>query len=335
MLDSFKNIAKYLSHPLVLVGFVVLLFFKTLHILIESGILPTIAQDDGFIILLDLLRYGFIIGLVTIIAGFGLQFFKIHRTTQPIVDIDSIVERYANSQRALGRKESELADVREQFREAVSELAKLQTDKTPPSGIDKALELIAKGETGAAEVIFQEITTRHEVSVKEASAAYRHLGAITYLSDTDKSLNAYRRATELDPNSAGAWNRLGHLFMRIGKLNEAEAAYLRVEAIGTESKDLEWSAIAQGNLGILYKTRGDLDQAEAMYRKSLEIEEALGRKEGMANQYGNLGNLYQIRGDLDQAEAMYRKSLSLFKSLGAKDKIELVSGWIKALTKEI
>ncbi len=120
-------------------------------------------------------------------------------------------------------------------------------------------------------MIFQEITTRHEVSIKEASAAYRHLGAITYLSDTDKSLNAYRRATELDPNSAVAWNQLGHLFRRTGKLDEAKAAYHRVEAIGTESKDLKWSAIAQGNLGIPYQTRGELDQAEAMYRKSLSL----------------------------------------------------------------
>ncbi len=46
------------------------------------------------------------------------------------------------------------------------------------------------------------------------------------------------------------------------------------------------------------------------------------------------GEPLQTRGDIDQAEAMYRKSLSLFESLGAKGKIELISGWIKELTKE-
>ncbi|MES9902174.1 MAG: tetratricopeptide repeat protein [Sedimenticola sp.] len=320
MLDSFKNIAKYLSHPLVLVGFVVLLFFKTLHILIESGILPTIAQDDGFIILLDLLRYGFIIGLVTIIAGFGLQFFKVHRTTLTPADVADIVEKLqAGHQSELTRIEANRSDWKQQASEAVEALAKLQGGKEAPPGVNEALKLLKQGKTGAAEAVFRNVISRKDLDIKEAAAAFRHLGAIAFLSDTQQALSAYKRATELEPDNISGWNQLGHLYHRVGKLNKAEMAFRKVEALGAANGDQHALAVAYGNRGNLYQTRGELDQAEAMYRKSLEINEALGHKEGMASLYGNLGILYKTRGELDQAEAMYRKSLEINEALGHKE----------------
>lgn len=201
--------------------------------------------------------------------------------------------------------------------------------------IQEALEAAAKGDTRLAEEIFSEVEARKTAegtaANREAAEAARHLGALAFLHDTDKSIAAYRRATELDPENADGWNRLGHLLSRTGALDEAEAAYRVVASRGEATNDQGVLAVAYGNLGNLYQTRGDLDEAEAMYRKGLALNEALGRKEYMAAIYGNLGILYQTRGDLDQAEAMYKQALALFQAIGAAPQVEHVRGLLAGL----
>lgn len=72
-LQAFKDIAPYLTHPLVLVGFVLLLFFGVHRTLIKAGIIPPLDQQTGSAVVQRLLRYGFVIALVVIVLGFGLQ----------------------------------------------------------------------------------------------------------------------------------------------------------------------------------------------------------------------------------------------------------------------
>ncbi len=221
------------------------------------------------------------------------------------------------------QREEALRDQVGQLTEAVQALSNERDRPDAPAGIDEALALLAKGETGAAEAVFQGVKERRKAegaeAFKEAAAATRHIGALAFLHDTDKALAAYREAVDLDPDNAVGWNQLGHLLRRTGDLDDAEQAYRRVLALGNTVDDQELVAVATGNLGNLYSTRGDLDEAEEMYEKSLALYEALGHKEGMASQYGNLGILYQTRGDLDRAEEMYEKSLALDEALGRKE----------------
>jgi tetratricopeptide (TPR) repeat protein len=150
---------------------------------------------------------------------------------------------------------------------------------------------------------------------KDEAALWRQKGALAFLHDTQRALDAYTRATELDPGDAEGWNQLGRIQDRTGDLSAAERAFRRVLALGHERGDSSLTAVAGGNLGILLLTRGDLDGAEALIRQALCVDEALGQEEGMANQYGNLGIVLKTRGDLDGAEAMYRKSLKLNEAL--------------------
>ncbi|MCG8050222.1 MAG: tetratricopeptide repeat protein, partial [Candidatus Thiodiazotropha endolucinida] len=257
--------------------------------------------------------------VLIIVLGFGLKAFEIHQASQPTVDVNSIVEGYAASQRLLGQQEAELADTKEQLTAAVTELARLRDADNAPPGIEKALELLEQGNADKAEAIFQNIATKREKDIKEAAAAYRHLGALAFLTETQKAITAYRRSTELEPDNPKGWNQLGVLLYRTGQIDEAFAAYRRVETLGKENADKISLAVPYTNLGLLYWTRGELDQAEAMYKKSLAIEEALGRQEGMAKNYTNLGILYRTRGELDQAEAMYKKSLVINEALGRQE----------------
>lgn len=75
-LTAFGKVAPYLSHPLTLVGYVLLLFFGIHRVLIRSGIIPPLFARLGGKIVQILLRYGFIIAVLVILMGFALEFWK-------------------------------------------------------------------------------------------------------------------------------------------------------------------------------------------------------------------------------------------------------------------
>ena len=325
MLEEFAKIAPHLANPLVLVGFVLLLSLGIYRTLIKSGLLRPVSARQSGVLIGRLVRYVFVIALLITIAGFGYAGLKAYLETEeriaagPKVDVNAIVETLTREHREREAVAQEQIDA---LTKAVTALARQSEEPQAPPGVGDALLELAKGNTDAAEAIFQDTLDRKEaegeLSLKEAAEAARHLGALAFLHDTEKALAAYRKAVQLDPQNPVGWNQLGLLLRRIGDLDDAEDAYKKVLALGKSTDDRQFIAIAYGSLGIVYGIRGTLDRAEEMFLKSLEINEALGRKEGMATAYGNLGNLHQIRGELDRAEEMHRKSLEIEKALGRK-----------------
>ena len=72
-MPDFATVAPYLTNPLALVGYVLFLFFGLQRTLIKSGILPPVSARTGGKVVQLLLRYGFILALVVIVAGFLLE----------------------------------------------------------------------------------------------------------------------------------------------------------------------------------------------------------------------------------------------------------------------
>jgi len=228
--------------------------------------------------------------------------------------------------RELERKEQALTDARQRevafqerdrplqvdlaaLKEAITAIPKQTEIPNAQARIRKALAAAADGDTALAEAIFSEVEARKiaegKTAYQTAAEAARHRGALAFLHDTDTAIAAYRRATELDPENADGWNWRGHLLYRTGALDDAEAAYRKVESLGKSEHNREFLAVAYGNLGVLYWTHGDLEQAEAMYRKGLAIDEQLGRKEGIAKACGTgprvVGNTEIGSGDRGQS----------------------------------
>lgn len=269
------------------------------------------------------------------------------------------------------RKED--AETIKSLQETIQALTQVNAQKYD---IQQAFELLDQGDTTQAEAIFAAVAaearqTGNEANNREAEAL-RHLGSLAFLHDTQKAFAAYKRSTELDTDNLSGWNQLGHLYRRLGELENAENAYMAVLKRSESNKnaqavaygnlgivyrirgDLGWAlgyhekalalnrevgsmegmASDYGNLGIVYRIRGDLDRAIEYHEKSLTIERELGRKEGMANQYGNLGSVYQTRGDLDRAVGYYEESLALFQQLGAKDRVTRVQSLINKIVQK-
>jgi tetratricopeptide (TPR) repeat protein len=215
------------------------------------------------------------------------------------------------------------------------------------SQIQAAMAALAQGNTAQAKALFEKETQRVELAAKQGAEAYRNLGALAFLDNTQEALQAYRRATELDPDNADSWNELGHLFRRVGELDQAIAAYQTVLRLGDQQKiglvyvslgnayrtrgewekainfynealkegGIDESINVYGNLGIVYQNRGELYKAIDMYNKALTISQERHIKIGMAINYESLGNVYRILGKLNQAFEMQRKALAISESL--------------------
>ena len=241
-LGGFAEIAPYLTDPLVLAGFVLLLFFALLRAVLKSRVMPTVSQTAGGKALASLLRYGFVVALVVIVLGFALAYYRTERET---VDVDAILGQLVAAKEAaathearaaeLGRALTEGQEERKALRAAVAALADKAEEADAPPEIDQALAALAKGQTEQAEQIFGEIVARKAaegaVANREAAEAARHLGALAYLDNTQKAMKAYQTATELDPDDTWSWILLGRLYQRAGNLAFAEESFQRARQV--------------------------------------------------------------------------------------------------------
>ena len=326
---GFEKIAPYLTHPLVLVGFVLMLAYGIHWQLMKSGLLAQATKKDSALIIRLFLRYGFWLALILLLAGFGLQFSGIGLSAwNSYMDKEKVVAVNAGKvaeqlYAQLGTKDKQLESQEEQIKALTEAVTALARADAPAKSVNDALRALEQGDTKQAQAIFADVLNSKEAEGrkvnKEAAAAARHLGALAYMNDIKVALAAYRKVVKLDPDNAEDWNRLGHLFHRTGQIKEAEKAYRRVLALGEAHKDKEEQAAAYGNLGIVYRALGDLSQTEQLHEKALKVYKDLGSKEGMANQYSGLGLVYTERGELNKAKEMHREALAIHEDLDSRE----------------
>ena len=118
---DFSAIAPYLTHPLVLAGFVLMLFFSIHRTLIKSGVIPPLNKKDGASVVHALLKYGVFIAALIIITGFALQYVR-HQS-----DMEKLVNKYGITEGALN-----------------SFFATLKEKKVPPEEYPEALQKFAE-----------------------------------------------------------------------------------------------------------------------------------------------------------------------------------------------
>ncbi len=305
---GFGKTAEFIKHPLVLVGFALILVFSIHKLIINSGIMPKLDKQQGASVVTSLLRYGFWLGVLIMLLGFGLQFYQTYANLRYAANTEQIVE---NLTKNLQDKE----DTIKALTKAINDLPQAGNE----AQVNEAFAALAREDTSKAKVLFAKAAQKGEQNVKQTAQNYRNFAALASLDNTQEALQAYRRATQLDPDNTEGWNQLGILSERAGELVESIDAYNKVLALGETHHDPQETAAAYGNLGNVYRIRGDLDKAIEFEQKALAINESLGRKEGMAIVYGNLGNVYRIRGDLDKAIEFYQKALVIFSSLDIKN----------------
>jgi len=153
---------------------------------------------------------------------------------------------------------------------------------------------------------------------KRAAAASRRKGKEQFWRDPVKSLSAYRRATELNPNNEEGWNQLGRLLQRAEDIDAALVAYQHAEKVAVANQNQDWLAISMDNIGGVYQLKGEFEKTEYYYNRALELGADKARS---ASTYSRLGSLKMVRGDLVEAQSLFLQSLKLFKEVGDKEEI--------------
>ena len=334
-MSGFAEIAPYLTNPLVLAGFGLFLFFVLLRSLLRSKVMPTVTQRTGGQALLRAINYGFVVALVVIVLGFA---FAWRQTELGTVDVDEILDDFrvaTDSAAANQGKLDAIARLNElearAFRNAVLAIVRERGSPHAPRDIDRAIELLRQGETGAAETVLAEVLDRRlQVRARaseEAAEAARHLGAIAYVNDTAKAIEAYRTATELDPDHSRSWIFLGHLYLLGGTLTAAEKAFNQARAVAEQTGDERDVMVADGSLGTVRVARGDFVGALAAYEAALIATQALAETDpnnaewqrDLSVSHEAIGDVLVAKGDHAGALQAYEQARAIAKRLAAYD----------------
>jgi len=347
---GFSAIAPYLQHPLVLVGFVLLIVVGLFRAFLRSEKVATASQGASGRLLLALARYGFVLALAVILLGFALVFYRDYRGEQARLDNErAVAEAIAGVE---ARYRARLAELESQgelheatirsLNEAVHALAAKAGSPQAPPGVDAALAELARGETAAAERIFAEVLARRSAegaaANREAAEAARHLGALAYLHDTGKALAAYRRAAELDPTDAWTWIFIARLEARAGRLAAAERAATQARAAAQNAGSERDAMAALHELGDIRVAQGNLTEAKLAYLSAKDVAAKLvavdpgnaGWQRDLSVSWEKLCDVRVAQGDLAGAAQAYQQTHDILSKLAAADPGN--AGWQRDLS---
>ncbi|MBD9356166.1 tetratricopeptide repeat protein [Methylomonas albis] len=136
------------------------------------------------------------------------------------------------------------------------------------------------------------------------SEAWYQLGYYLYTWERYQDAEtACRRAIEIDPANANAWNGLGNLLKEhFGRFDESEAAYRQAIALDPNDASIPWNGLGT----LLQNQLQRYDEAELAYRRSIELDPNL------AHPWNNLGTLLHYHLErFQEAEEAYRKAIAL------------------------
>jgi Flp pilus assembly protein TadD len=122
--------------------------------------------------------------------------------------------------------------------------------------------------------------------------------ALQKVGRTSEAEAAWRKATELEPGMAPAWNNLAGMALERGDLEEAERLSEKAIAAGGGGP----SAVT---LGRILDAQGKTEEAVAAYRRAASA----GPQSSVA--LNNLGSVLERTGRLDEAAAAFRRALKL------------------------
>jgi Tfp pilus assembly protein PilF len=108
-----------------------------------------------------------------------------------------------------------------------------------------------------------------------AAQAWIDAGAVAYLNDGKAAIAASERARDLGAVDVVSHTWLGCLYLRRGRLGEAEAAFRTAEAALGPEENVSRAALL-GNLGSVALKRGDRPAARAQFEQALAIYREMG-----------------------------------------------------------
>lgn len=134
----------------------------------------------------------------------------------------------------------------------------------------------------------------------------------------EHGLTAIERLKNTNENSAVAFLQLnvGAVYLREGRLRDAEQYFQDGLATYRRAEDSAGAAKALNSLGVVYNNLGEWQSAVSCLRRAAEIDESLGNYSQTALRCLNLGIVYSHTGDWGSARSLLDRSLKMSRGIG-------------------
>lgn len=182
----------------------------------------------------------------------------------------------------------------------------------------RALDYLDQGDVATAADMIAGVAEKQASAVSEtgqaAAGSWREAGALYYSLDVTRAIAAYEAANRLEPRHAATLEMLGYAFVRAGRLDDAEAAFIEcVELLPSPA------IYASAHIGraVIARQRGEYALANEYLSQALDTAEARGLADERIHSLIGLAAVAREQGDTGLAKRHLQEALALSK--GRKD----------------
>ncbi|BBN83699.1 hypothetical protein PA25_36840 [Pseudoalteromonas sp. A25] len=138
------------------------------------------------------------------------------------------------------------------------------------------------------------------------------------------NLKAYQEAPLLNRPQfiAQTENNIGHVYLKLGLLDEAENYFQRFYNSAVELNLASQKSTGLNNLGEVSYLQGKLEKAKKLHQEALEIRRANGYDYHLSWSLYNLGRVYASEGDFRQAEQYLKEAITNWQNKSAHSKTD-------------
>lgn len=256
------------------------------------------------------------LGAIAIIANLGDLRQTIDGIANPVAsqrDLDDVKAKVQEVVTLLKQNSGQTlsSDAEAALRQSIEQLLSVQTGAR-----GNAAEKLANGDLAGALEELRSVAAEGEVAIDGVAQTYEEIGALAFLSDTFAAMDAYERANQLAPDNTNTLTQLGNLYIRTGRIEQAQATFEHFRDIATDDAS---AAAALGHLGNLASIRGNLVEAEGYFRDALALNERNVDPLYQAADLTDLGAIMEEKGQLADAEILLRRAMDIYRTAGNRN----------------
>lgn len=253
---------------------------------------------------------------------------------------DDARRREQKADERIGQLERENQRLKDEQAKAIAGVLQAAREPNPSPAATAASKALQGGDGRPTEQFYrdQELLAAKagREKLREAAEAARRQGSLALLHDVRYALDAFRRATDYEPDDPWNWFQLGNLQRLDGNTDAAKRSYERgtravEERIASDLNNIEWQrdlSVSHEKIGNMQAAQGETAAALASYRRGLGITEKLAGRDlnNVTWQTDLVLSIFKVTSLVPpvpprEAEALLERGIAILKTLNGQNKL--------------